>query len=182
MMTPDRRSCRGVTPRRDPCTLESKTHDVACCLRCVMSEGDGFAEIPTDRHWRRAWFDCALLGGIVDRGAYGDSHSLWHVDCEHHGVHHHRFLYDLPGQTRGNQPSLAFPDSCGVHRRLQYIFNLRMGDAVDDALGGFRNRSALCRGEFRAWARSGLGGVSAGRTDFVEVIGDCKVREIPGQA
>src|SRR5579863_5219841 len=88
----------------------------------AISPGGRIAEISVDCRWRRAGFDCALLGRIVDREPHGDSFSIRHADREYNGLRDYRILHDIPGQAWGTECGLAVPGAGGVYRRVQHLF------------------------------------------------------------
>ena len=128
----------------------------------LISSGGQIAEISADCRWRRAGIDCALLGGLFDRGAAGGPVPIRDADREHDGLRHHRLLHELSGPARGVESSVAIPGPGWVHRRVQHVFDVRVGDAVDIARRSFRDCGSLCGWKSCAGTCGGLGRIGTG--------------------
>src|ERR1700733_3460029 len=136
MMTPDRKSCRGVMSRQGPCKFAKRIS--ACSGFCVESWNDvrlfvlshlawrenRVAEIPTHRGRWCAWIDRPLLDWIDGGGTDGHAFPVWDVCHQSYGLPRHRVFAHLLKQAGRSQPGMAGFVSCGVYWRLQHLFVL----------------------------------------------------------
>jgi len=148
-MTPDRESCCGVMSRPDSlrCWEKCRWRDCSVAfaklqiqrrrLRSIdLCEENDSAEIFVDRCRRRAGIDPEVLGRLHDFGAYGSQIPLRHIRHQHHGLRYYRLHAYLFRQARGSESCMEISGTDRLHRRVQHIFNLWVGDAIDDAIGG----------------------------------------------
>jgi len=170
MMTPDRRSCRGVMPRRDPCKFrrERKTMVVVCNIFdalvhyfVVCTGGRNIAEVSLHCNWWSARLDRALWGRLVGREQDGYSLPLLNTRREHYGVRHHWVHHDLPRPARRCQSGFAISCSRRLYRRLQHLLHLPVGDASRSSRRLFRSRCSLLSGQLRGRPSCSVGWVSA---------------------
>src|ERR1700691_4724502 len=91
---------------------------------------------------------CSRLNGqILGRhcGCQQDGHqvSLRDLCHQYHGLCDHWFLADRSDQARRLESCLEIPGASRIHWRVQYVFNLRVGDSFHDSNRRFLTRRPL---------------------------------------
>ena len=181
-MTPDRWSCRGVTPGAIPGNLDKEMQILQwnCAFPPMTAKGAATDGAPTDL-FEGGRLQKYLL--IAIGGALGSVARYWVGSsiASRMGI---RFPYGTLivnitacvvigfsmtylGRRAELNPAWRYSGAGRVYRGVQHVLDLRVGNTVDPARRGFRNRRTVCGGQFYAGACGCLGRVGAGRDGAV---------------
>ena len=130
--------------------------------------GAGIGKVFSYCHRRRTRVDGQILDGIDDCEPHGSQDSLWDVPHQHAGVRCDWLFDHALDPACWLESCVAIPLAGGIHRRIQHVLNIRVGDLFQHAQRSVRAGHRLCHRQPGSRFCRCMGWISNCRDDLLE--------------